>query len=107
VLPEQQSRSVVLSRRRRYGWRGLIKVLPRRLGNVWRGREIDNRFRALSRRYREKLGEPNEARDQTTASVAKACGDETGMQAIRSDTRTLQAASEFAREQDVAPQGAL
>jgi hypothetical protein len=76
--------------------------LSRRLGHVWRGREKDNRFCALSRRYREKLGKPNEVRDQATALVTKACGDETGMQAIRSDTRAVQAASEFTREQDVA-----
>ena len=44
----------------------------------------------------------HEARDQATALVSKVCGDETGMQAIGSDTRTLQAASEFTREQDVA-----
>ncbi len=39
------------------------------------------------------LDKPNEARHQGTALVAKACGDEPGMQAIRSDTRALQAAS--------------
>ena len=59
---------------------------------------MDNRFRAFSRRYSEKLDEPNEARDQTPALVAKACGDETRMQAIRSDTRALEAPGEFSRE---------
>ena len=63
---------------------------------------MDDRLCALIRGYREKLGKPNERRDQTAALVAKTRGDETGMQAIRSDARAVQAASQFAREQNVA-----
>ena len=54
--------------------KNIVPVASRTSG---RGREICNRFRALSRRYREKLGEPNEARDQPTALVAGTRGDET------------------------------
>src|ERR1035437_8998374 len=48
ALPEQYSRSVVLGPRRRRSLHLLVKVLSRRFGHVWRGREIDNRFCALN-----------------------------------------------------------
>src|SRR5271156_3580184 len=53
VLPEQLSSSVVLRPRRRDSRCGLIKVLSRCFGYVWRGREIDNRFCTPSGRNRE------------------------------------------------------
>jgi hypothetical protein len=62
---------VVLDRRRRLSWHGLIKVSSGRLGHVRRGREIDNCLRAPGRRYRGKLGKRNDAH----ILVAKTCGD--------------------------------
>ena len=67
---------------------------------------MDDRFRALFRRYREKLGDPDQARDQATALVGKSCGDETGMQAIGGDPSTKQPVGEFARKKNVAKLGA-
>ena len=80
----------------------LVKILSRRVGHVRRGGEIDNRLCAPSWRYCEKLGKPDDARHQGATLVAKACGDEARMQAIRSDTCAAQTTSEFAREQNVA-----
>ena len=102
TLPEQQSRTVVLGLPRRHSRGAPVEVLARRLGHVWRRCEVDNRFCAHGRRYREKLGEPNEARDQGAALVAETSSDEPRMQAIRNDARAMQAASELTREQDVA-----
>ena len=52
------------------------------------------------------LGEPCEARDRAAALIADAGRDETGMQAVGGDPRALQAAGEFAREENVAKLGA-
>ena len=41
-------------------------------------------------------------RDQTSALVSETSSDETGMQTIRGHTGIAQAASKFAREQDIA-----
>jgi hypothetical protein len=49
---------IVACRRRRRGRPALVIVLPRARGHVRRGGKIDDCFRTLSRRYREKLGEP-------------------------------------------------
>src|ERR1035438_3386640 len=70
ALPEQQGSFVVLGPRRRRNRRGLVKVLSRRIGHGRRRREMDDRLCALIRGYREKLGKPNERRDQTAALVA-------------------------------------
>ena len=80
----------------------LVKVFSRPIGHLWRGREIDDRLSAFGGGYREKLGEPCEARDQTSAFIGEACRDEPRMQAIRGDSGALEAPSQFARKQDVA-----
>src|SRR5262249_46203117 len=59
ALPQQQSRSVVACRQRRRGRETLVKVLPRGRSHVRRGREIDDCFGTLGRRYRKKLSQPS------------------------------------------------
>jgi hypothetical protein len=56
ALPQQQSRSVVACRCRRRDRPALVIVLPRGRDHVRRGRELDNCFRTLRRRYRKKFG---------------------------------------------------
>ncbi len=63
---------------------------------------MNDRVRSLRRRYREELGEADNPGDQAAAFIAKARGDEAGVQAIRCHRAAAQAAGEFSREQDVA-----
>src|SRR5262245_3975567 len=84
--------------RRRRGWEALVKVLPGGRGHVRRGREIDDCFRTLRRRYRKKLGEPEQARNRPSALVSKARRDETGMQAMCRYAGVVQPAGELTRK---------
>ena len=63
---------------------------------------MDDSFGALGRRYRKKLGEPEQVRNRAPALITKACRDETGMQAICGDARAVQPPGELTRKQDVA-----
>ena len=98
ALPQRQGRAVVACRRRRRGRPALVEVLPRGRSHVRRGREIDDCFGTLGRRYRKKLGEPEQVRNRAPAFVTKACSDETGVQAICGDARAVQPAGEFTRK---------
>jgi hypothetical protein len=79
-----------------------MEILARRRGDLGRRREINDRFRALLRGDRQKLGETYKARDQAAALIAEACGDESRMQAISGHARVMKAAGEFTREENVA-----
>src|SRR5262245_61774495 len=76
----------------------LVEVLPRGHSHVRRGREIDDCFGTVGRRYRKKLSEPEQVRNRAPALVTKACSDETGMQAICGDARAVQPAGELTRK---------
>jgi len=98
ALPQCQSDTVVQCRRR---WRRrttFVKVFSSHIGDLRRGREIDDRLSTFGGGYREKLGEPCETRDQATAFIGEACCNETRMQTIRGHAGALQAPSKLARK---------
>ena len=102
ALPQQQSRSVVACRRRRRGRPALVEVLPRGRSQVRRGREIDDRFGTLGRRYRKKLGEPEQVRNRAPLSSPKRVATKPGCRQFAVTRCAAQPAGELARKQDVA-----
>src|SRR4029077_19810679 len=102
ALPQGQSSTIVQRRCRRRGRTAFVEVFSAHIVDLRRGREIDDRLSTFGGGYREKLGEPCEARDQATAFIGEACCNETRMQTIRGHAGALQAPSKLARKQDVA-----
>ena len=102
ALPQCQRSTVVQRRGRRRGRTTLVEVLSGHIGDLGRGREINDCLSAFGGGNCEKLGEPSQVRDQPAAFIGEACCNETRMQTIRGDTCALETPSEFARKQDVA-----
>src|ERR1700730_8576689 len=83
----------------------LMEVFAAQCG--WRVRRCqnDDGFRPLFGGKGKSLEKPENGGTDASALVSKACGDETGMQAVGGDSQACQSFGEFPREQDIAQLG--
>src|ERR1700689_2172819 len=99
--PKPPCRRVVARRRGRFLDPALDEILPCRLFDLGRRREVDDRVGALFRRNEEQSKETDQTAREAAAGIAEPRRDGAGMQAIGGDLGPGQAPGELAGEQDI------